>query len=159
MASIPGVTWAQTTGPPSTAGPSGRRGSCAGITCGPEQECRLQFHNQPACFCKDNAKATCGSICCPESCCCVTGTDECVCCPSLGLCDVVNGEPICLLEGAPGTNRLTCVCQDNTQRDYCSAVNCDSVSEQEAVCHALCGEQGGSATGCLFDDPTCVAQP
>jgi hypothetical protein len=84
---------------------------------------------------------------------CGAGTSNAVCCPSTApMC--VDGQCV-----APtGPNLLRCFCQDNTQIDICTSVNCDSGVEQDEVCGPLCASHGGeSATACLFDDPSCVS--
>ena len=54
---------------------------------------------------------------------------------------------------------LRCFCQDNTEipHEICTPVNCNSGLAQDEICVPLCAEHGGLfATGCNFDDPSCV---
>lgn len=57
---------------------------------------------------------------------------------------------------APNLQR--CICRDGTLFETCAALDCFSSAEQDAICVPACASRGGlAATGCLFDDPICLA--
>jgi hypothetical protein len=89
--------------------------------------------------CEEN-KICCTGVCCGE-----------VCCAPGQICQ----SGVCVTP--PPTNRVLCVCQDQTQVNTCANIDCDSGPAQDTVCGPICAAHGGEqATGCLANDPACV---
>lgn len=58
----------------------------------------------------------------------------------------------------PKPNLQICVCGDGTEIKICAQVDCDSGPAQDTICGPVCATHGGErATGCLFNDPICLA--
>ena len=163
FASIPGAALAQSSG--GGGRPTGSRG------------CPIpgQIRVKGQCVCPSGT-TLCGNECvdnnvCPGeyiltngcSCECPSGTRDCrgdFSCVSdqCAYNEVFNGNT-CQCEALTSPSLLRCFCQDGTQIDTCTPVNCDSGPAQDVVCGPLCESHGGeAATACFFDDPSCVGQ-
>jgi hypothetical protein len=55
-----------------------------------------------------------------------------------------------------GPDRQLCICGDGAQLNICATLDCFSSPAQDAICGPACAAHGGeSATGCIFNDPSC----
>jgi CXCXC repeat protein len=96
--------------------------------------------NSCSCECPEGTRP-CGALCVSDQC---------------AYNEIFNPDT-CQCEALTSPSLLSCVCQDSTEMVTCTPVNCNSGPAQDEVCNPLCAEHGGLfATGCFFDDPSCM---